>query len=302
LLLFYSIEIAIIRLISLISHLPHFKNWRFFPMLYFVATPIGNLKEITYRAVEVLKAADCVYAENPRHSLTLLNAYGIQKPVFEYQKFSEREKTAEIIAKLKAGPEIAVISDAGVPLISDPGHILVKALIEENLAYTIAGVPCAAISALILSGLDTSAFCMAGFLPGKKAEREAYIKKFSRIETAIIFYVSVYDAQKDLDFLYKHLGKRPAALVREISKKFESVIRFNLGEVPEFTNLGELVLIIGGYKPVEEKSGSVNIREKLTELIAAGADKKEAVKIVAAELGMSKSEIYKESIGIEVKA
>ncbi|MCL2796971.1 MAG: 16S rRNA (cytidine(1402)-2'-O)-methyltransferase [Firmicutes bacterium] len=270
-------------------------------MLYFVATPIGNLKEITYRAVEVLGAVDCIYAENPRHSLVLLNEYGIKKPVFEHQKFSEREKTAEIIEKLKSGLTIAVVSDAGTPLISDPGSVLVAELIKNELPYTLVNGPCAAVAAVVLSGINAGAFCMAGFLPEKKGEREAFIARFLKLEATLVFYAAVHDVIKDLAFLHKRLGARKAAVVREISKKFESVTRFTLGEAPEFPLRGEIVLVIEGYKPQDSAQERPSVAEALRTLIDAGADKKEAVKLVAAEYGMKKSEVYLESVVISTK-
>ncbi len=267
-------------------------------MLYLVATPIGNLKEITYRAVEVLGAVDCVYAENPRHSLILLNEYGIQKPVFAYEKFSEREKTGEIVAKLKSGLDIALISDAGTPLVSDPGSVLVAELIKEHLPYTAVSGPCAAVNAAVLSGLDTGAFLTAGFLPPKKGDREHYIGRFKSLEATLVFYSAVHDITEDLAFLYRHLGARRAAVVREISKRFEEVVRFSLGAVPELVKKGEFVIVIEGASSAAA-AVRPSVREKLAELIAAGADKKEAVKIVAAEYGVPKSEVYKESIDLK---
>ena len=265
-------------------------------MLYFVATPIGNLKEITYRAVEVLGAVDCIYAENPRRSLILLNEYCIKKPVFEYQKFSEREKVREIIEKLKAGQAIALVSDAGTPLISDPGAVLIAELLKENLPYTLVSGPCAAVNAAVLSGFNLGAFCMAGFLPPHKKDREAYIAKFKTLEAALIFYVAVHDIDKDTEFLYKYLGARKVAVVREISKKFESVVRGVLGESLDFPRKGEIVLAVEGYQPQKTEPTAGLVKKKLSELIAAGAEKKEAVKIVAAELGVPKSEVYLESV------
>ena len=268
-------------------------------MLYFIATPIGNLKEITLRALDVLGAVDCVYAENPRHSLVLLNEYGIKKPVYEYQKFSEREKTAEIIQKLQTGEEVAVVSDAGTPLISDPGSVLVSELIQNGLPYTLISGPCAAVSAVVLSGLGAGAFCMAGFLPAKKSEREAHIAKFKDLEATLVFYSAVHDVFKDLDFLFQHLGARNAAVVREISKKFESVVRFKLGEAPEFPQKGEFVLVIEGLKAAEGAQKRASVSEALRALIEAGAEKKEAVKLVASEYGLKKSEVYLESVKIK---
>ena len=262
-------------------------------MLYFVATPIGNLKEITYLAVETLHNVACIYAENPRHSLKLLNHYDIKKPVLEYQKFSEREKCAEIIAKLKQGQDIAVVSDAGTPLISDPGSVLVEELIAHNLPYTLISGPCAAINAVVLSGLSTSSFCMAGFLPERNRDRENFMARFASVQSTLVFYIAVHDVKKDLAFVHKYLGSRRASLVREISKKFESIIRFVLGETLDFVQKGEFVLVVEGAH--ETGAGEVvacDIPSKLQALIDAGIAKKEAVKIVAVELGLPKSEVY----------
>ena len=138
-------------------------------MLYLVATPIGNLKDITYRAVEILKEVDEIACEDTRHSLTLLNAYGIKKPLVAYHKFNERESGEKIIEKLKQGKNIALITDAGLPVVSDPGNVLVNMLLENGLEYTVIPGASACLSALVLSGLDASRFTFIGFLPEKKA-------------------------------------------------------------------------------------------------------------------------------------
>jgi len=268
-------------------------------MLYFIATPIGNLKEITYAAIEMLKNVDCIYAENPRHSLVLLNAYNIQKPVFEYNKHTEQQKSVEIIDKLKSGQSIALLSDAGTPLISDPGDVLRQLLITHNIPFTLIGGTCAAINALILSGLNAASFCMAGFLPTQKKQREDFIEKFVTVQATLIFYIAVHDIKKDIAFLKEYLGKRKAALVREISKKFEQVIRFNLSELPDFTQKGEFVLVVEGLKATEQSTGDIDksdIKTRLQALISAGIDKKQAIKLLSAQLNLSKSIIYNVSI------
>ena len=139
-------------------------------MLYFIATPIGNLKDMSYRAVEVLNAVDEIACEDTRHSLTLLNAYGIKKPLFSYHKFNEREVGEKIIQKLKSGINIAVISDAGTPSISDPGFVLTEMLVENGLDFTVIPGACAFVNALVLSGLDSSKFCFLGFMPEKNSD------------------------------------------------------------------------------------------------------------------------------------
>ncbi|MCL2847349.1 MAG: 16S rRNA (cytidine(1402)-2'-O)-methyltransferase [Firmicutes bacterium] len=273
-------------------------------MLYFIATPIGNLKEITIRAIETLKSVDCIYAENPRHSLALLNAYEISKPVFEYQKHSEKAVSDEIIKKMQEGKVIAVVSDAGTPLISDPGSILVRKLIKNDLSYTLISGPCAMINALVLSGLNTQHFCMVGFLPHKKSDRIELIKRFVNVQATLVFYMPVHDLKADMEFLFKYLGARKIALVREISKKFESVTRGCLGEPLEIIQKGEFVLVVEGAISDSLSDGQAIeitpdiIKKKLQSLIDGGVDKKDAIKLVALELGLKKSAVYSESVDI----
>ena len=195
-----------------------------------MATPIGNLKEITYRAVEVLSSSDFIYAEDTRHSAILLNEYGIKAPLISYQKFNERSRCAEIISKLKSGKTVSVISDAGMPLISDPGNILSAELVRENIEYSVVSGPCAAVNALVLSGLDTSSFYMAGFLPQKNSAKKAALDKIKNIEATLVFYCAPHDIKETLSLLYSALGERNVSVVREISKKLETVHRGILGE------------------------------------------------------------------------
>ena len=259
-------------------------------MLYFVATPIGNLKGITLEALEVLSSVDFVYAENPRHSLTLLNYHEIKKTVLSYERHSEKIKSSEIVKKLKNGKMVAVVSDAGTPLISDPGSVLVQELIKHDLPFTLVGSTCAAINALVVSGLDTSSFTFVGFLPNKQKDKLQLINKFSKLECTLIFYIAVHDVMKELEFLHKNLGVRKVALVREISKKFEEVKRFELGQQIDFTQKGEFVLVVESYK--KEKVCQSHIPIRIKELLKQGISKKEISKILAIEFEMSSSEIY----------
>lgn len=267
-------------------------------MLYFVATPIGNLEEITLRALNVLKSVDIIYAEDTRHTAILLDYYKISKPIKSYQKFSESKKTAEIIEELKAGKTIAMVSDAGMPLISDPGAVLTAKLIEEGLEFSVISGACACINALVLSGMDASAFCMLGFLPEKKSAREKMLKSYKELPCSLIFYCPPHDVKENLEFLYEYLGKRRVAVVREISKIYEEVIRGYLGELPEFTVKGEFVVIVGGA----EKSNALNeltVKEHFNYYIDKGMDKKEATKAVASDRGVRKSDVYKELLTTE---
>ena len=267
-------------------------------MLYFVATPIGNLKDITYRAVEVLNMVDEIACEDTRHSLTLLNHYGIKKPLFSYHKFNEVESAEKIIAKLNSGLNIAVISDAGMPVISDPGNILCKMLKEKGLEYTVVPGANAALSALILSGLDADTFTFLGFLRGKESERKKFLEKYKSLDTTLIFYCAPHDVKKDIATIYSVLGDRVCVAVKEITKLYESAITFNLKDGFPLDPKGEFVLIV-------EKGNAENPLLEMTEeehyqsLIAKGIDKKEAIKIVAKERGVPKSSLYKYTIDKE---
>ena len=168
-------------------------------MLYFVATPIGNLADMSFRAVETLKNVDLIACEDTRHSLTLLNHYGIKKPLISYHKFNEKENSEKIIASLLEGKNVAVISDAGMPVISDPGNILVNMLIENGLEFTVIPGACAFVSALILSGLDSARFCFLGFLPQKSSERKEFLEKYKNLDMTLIFYSAPHDIKKDIE-------------------------------------------------------------------------------------------------------
>ncbi len=264
-------------------------------MLYFVATPIGNLEDISLRALSVLKSVDEIACEDTRHSLILLNKYEIKKPLFSYHKFNEKERVNEIIEKLKSGKNIAVISDAGMPVISDPGNVLTSVLRENNIEYTVIPGANAGLSALILSGLDASRFAFIGFLPEKKKERSELLNKYKNLDMTLIFYSSPYDIKKDVFDIYSVLGDRNAVLVKEISKIHEKAIRFNLKDgLPEEVK-GEYVLIVDKCEDGNELN-NLTVEEHLDYYIKQGLDKKEALKSVAKDRGVSKSEIYKYTI------
>ncbi len=261
-------------------------------MLYIVATPIGNLGEITYRAIETLKSVDAILCEDTRRTLILLERYGIKKPLVSYQKFSEKEKAGYIAERLASGENLALVSDAGMPLVSDPGKVLVDELISRGLEYTVISGPCAAINALVLSGLDTSAFCMCGFLPEKKSDRKKFIERFVDLGATLIFYSPPHNITADLEFLKGALGDRDVAVVREISKLHEEVIRGRLADFPEFTVKGEFVIVVEGAKEKENALNGLTIEEHVEKYIADGLSKMDAVKHVAADRNRPKSEIY----------
>ena len=264
-------------------------------MLYLVATPIGNLKDISYRAIEVLNAVDEIACEDTRHSLTLLNAYGIKKPLVAYHKFNERQSGEKLIEKLKQGKNVALITDAGMPVISDPGNILVNMLIENGLEYTVVPGACACVSALALSGLDSSKFTFIGFLPPKANDRKELLQKYSSLDTTLIFYSAPHDIKKDIESIYSVFGDRKAVAVKEITKLHERVESFSLKDGLPTEPKGEYVLLIEGAK--EDKSYmALSEEEHINMYLEKGIDKKEALKMVAKERGVPKSSLYKYTI------
>ncbi len=264
-------------------------------MLYFVGTPIGNLKDISYRAVEVLSQVDEIACEDTRHSLGLLNAYGIKKPLTSYHKFNEREAGEKLIQKLKDGKNIALITDAGMPVISDPGNILTQMLIENGIEFTVVPGACAFVSALVLGGLDSSRFCFLGFLPSKASDRKEFLEKYKNLDMTLIFYSAPHDIKKDIQTIYEVFGERRAVAVKEITKLHERAERFSLSQGIDGEPKGEFVLLVEGGCAVND---NLNLSEKehIELYIAQGYDKKEALKKVAKERGVSKSSLYKYTI------
>ena len=202
--------------------------------LYIVATPIGNLKDISLRALDVLKMVDVIACEDTKHSIILLNEYGIKSKLISYHKFNEKSKLNSIKALLDDGENVALISDAGTPLISDPGFTLVESLQNEDYEVTTIPGACALVSALVLSGLDTSNFYFFGFLKGNKSKQIEDLSKIKDLSATLIFYISPHSFENDLSIIGSVLGKRRARLINEISKIYEKVIKFNLTENIDF--------------------------------------------------------------------
>ena len=211
-------------------------------MIYFVATPIGNLKDITLRALEVLRGADVIFCEDTRHSLKLLNAYDIKKPVFSCHKFNENSAAEKIAAAAREGKEVCVISDAGMPVISDPGNLVCRKLSKEGLRYTVIPGANAALSALVLSGFPAERFCFLGFPPEKEGERQKLFSGFSALDATLILHCAPQDIDGVVKSLYKVLGERRACAVREITKIHEESVIFNLSQGLEGEKRGEYVL------------------------------------------------------------
>ncbi len=268
-------------------------------MVYFVATPIGNLKDITLRALDALRAADVIFCEDTRHSLRLLNAYDIKKPLVSCHKFNERSAAEKIISEARAGREIAVISDAGMPVISDPGNIVCAALRESGIPYTVIPGANAALSALILSALPAERFAFIGFLPDRKGERKRLLERYRELDMTLLFHAAPQDVDRYITDMYEVFGNRPACAVREITKLHEEASAFTLAEGLGGEKRGEYVLAVGGAEQKKSDLCSLSEEEHIRHYMAQGLDKKEALKRAAKDRGVTKSELYKFSIDIE---
>ncbi|MDE5943245.1 MAG: 16S rRNA (cytidine(1402)-2'-O)-methyltransferase [Clostridia bacterium] len=267
-------------------------------MVYMVATPIGNLKDITFRAVETLREVDEIYCEDTRHSLKLLSAYDIKKPLFSCHKFNERSAAEKIIASAKEGKNIAVISDAGMPVISDPGNILCGELKNAGIEYTVVPGANAFLSALILSALPAERFAFIGFLPDKAGEKKTVLEKYKNLDMTLCFHSAPQDVDRDISAMYSVFGERKACAVREITKLHEEAITFNLSQGLSGEKRGEFVLVVEGAKQGDNPLCALSEKEHIARYMSEGMDKKEAVKQAAKDRGISKSEMYKFSIDL----
>jgi 16S rRNA (cytidine1402-2'-O)-methyltransferase len=220
------------------------------PTLYLVATPLGNLGDITYRAVEVLKSVDLIACEDTRTSRTLLQHYQINKPLVAYHNFNERQVSDRIISRITGGESVAVISDAGTPSISDPGFVIVRAAVEAGINIEAIPGPAAAVTALSVSGLPTDAFIFYGFLPPKVGKRRQILESLSDRRETLVFYESPYKISKLAEMLSEVVGNRRVALCRELTKKFEEVIRTDLPQLVALLSerklKGEITLVVEG--------------------------------------------------------
>ncbi len=267
--------------------------------LYIVSTPIGNLEDITLRALKILKEADIIAAEDTRHSSKLLNHYGIRKPLISYWSEKEKIRTEDIIQKLHAGLSVALISDAGTPGISDPGAVLIKRAVEEGITVVPVPGPSAFITALSASGASIEEFTFIGFLPQKTAQRQKKLHELALEMRTLIFYEAPHRILDTLSDMKDILGtERQAVLAKEITKMHEEILR---GTVAEILGILEHKIIAGEYVIIVEgmKRESVTIDEALDEikaLMRKGKGRKESVKIVAEAYGLSKKELYDKSL------
>ena len=263
--------------------------------LYVVATPIGNLEDITLRAVRTLKEAGVIACEDTRQTRKLLHHYGIERPVVSYHEHNEAERASELVARLAAGETIALVSDAGVPLISDPGYRLVRAAIEAGIPVEPIPGPSAALAALSASGLPAAEFRFNGFLPRKAGQREAALRAVKDEQATLIFYEAPHRILETLEAIESALGPRPVVVAREMTKIHEEFLRGTAGEVRAILAArdsikGEITVLIG--RAVERPPDDTPLDEAVEGLVRAGTPRMEAIKSVARARGLAKREVY----------
>lgn len=271
--------------------------------LYLIATPIGNLKDITYRAVEILKEVDIIAAEDTRHSLKLLNYLEISKPMISYHRHNEDTKTAELIKILKEGKNIGLITDAGTPGISDPGEEVVKEAIKERIEVIPIPGACALINALITSGLSTKEFTFYGFLPLDKKLRDEKFDDIQRQNKTIIFYEAPHRLIKTLKEIEQRLGNIEVVVAKELTKIHETFTRGTIEEILENLNdvKGEYIILFENHAKTEkqleiENINQLDIEKQFEYYIKKGLSKKDAIKQIAKNNKVSKDTIYKQFI------
>jgi len=269
------------------------------PILYLVATPIGNLSDFSYRAVEILNSVDKIYAEDTRNSIVLLKHYNITTRLESYHEFNQDIKTDDILNELKSGMKIAIISDAGLPVISDPGYKIAKAAIAEEIAVSTIPGASAGISALIASGLAPMPYTFYGFLDSKESKRRDELNELKYVNHTIIFYEAPHRIMNTLKDILDIFGDRKCTIARELTKTYEEYLRGNVSELLELDGIkGEIVLIVDGYK--EEKI-DINPFEKIEELISLGYKPNEAIKEVAKLTNINRKELYNDYIDYKNK-
>lgn len=264
-------------------------------ILYLVATPIGNLEDFTFRAVNILKSVDKIYAEDTRNSIVLLNHYDIKTKLESYHEFNQDVKTDDIVNELKSGMKIAIISDAGLPVISDPGYKIVHEAVKENIAVSTIPGASAGISALISSGLAPLPYTFYGFLDSKKTKRVQELNDLKYVSHTIIFYEAPHRIMETLNDMLDVLGDRYCVIARELTKTFEEYTRGRISElIKENGFKGEIVLMVEGYK--EESASIEDPNSKISELISLGYKPNEAIKEVSKLFNLDRKELYKSFI------
>lgn len=274
-------------------------------ILYLVATPIGNLGDMTYRAVEILKEADLIAAEDTRHSIKLLNHFEIKTPMTSYHEHNKIEKAKVLVEKLLEGTNIALVTDAGTPGISDPGEELVRQAMDAGITVSPIPGPAACICALIMSGLPTRRFCFEAFLPVDKKQQALVLEELSRETRTIVLHEAPHRLGKTLKLLGECLGDdRRISVCKEITKKHENVLRTTIGEATQYYKenepKGEYVLVIEGIDQSklqaekEEEFAKMSVKEHYETYLSQGMSDKDAMKQVAKDRNISKRDVYSE--------
>ncbi len=277
-------------------------------VLYICGTPIGNLDDITLRALKILKEVDIIAAEDTRRSKKLLNYYEINTDLISYHEHNEEMRSKELVNRLKQGERIALVSDAGMPCISDPGYRFVKLAREEGIKVIPIPGPTALISALVSSGFASDRFAFEGFLPRKKSSRRDYLKGLKDEERTMIFYEAPHRLVKTLKDIIEILGDREIMICRELTKKFEEKISGKISELLKELEVGkikgEITFVLEGGSVVEEgiSWNNLSILEHVKEEMEAGLSKKKAIKEVAVKRGLPKSEVYQIATKIKFKS
>ncbi|MEG1257067.1 16S rRNA (cytidine(1402)-2'-O)-methyltransferase [Clostridium sp.] len=276
--------------------------------LYLIPTPIGNLKDITLRALETLKSVDVIACEDTRQSLKLLNHFQIKKSLMSYHMHNENGKSEDIIKRLLDGQNIAIISDAGTPGISDPGAVIARRCIEENIEFEVYPGATAITTALVYSGLNTDRFTFVGFLSRENKDKKATMEGLIDREETLILYEAPHRIESTLNFIRENLGNRKIAICKELTKLHETILRGTVESCIEYYKenqpRGEYVIVIEGKskdeieKDARSKWENMSIEEHIRQYIDQGRDKKEAIKLVAKERNLHKSEVYKYSINM----
>src|SRR5690625_1747240 len=271
-------------------------------IIYVVPTPIGNLEDITFRALKILKEATVIAAEDTRNTKNLLNHFDIHTPLLSYHEHNKESREQQLIERLEKGEKIALVSDAGMPAISDPGYELVQAAIEADQSVVVLPGANAALCALVGSGLSAKEFLFYGFLPRKKKDKEAELARLKPLPATILFYESPYRLKDTLKVLYEQLGDRDLVIARELTKRFEEYVRGTISELLSWAEnhelKGEFCLVLEGNHESEQQGDTLwwshlSVDDHVTHYIEEQEiSSKEAIKLVATDRKMAKREVY----------
>ena len=265
--------------------------------LIIVPTPVGNLGDMTLRGLEELRNADVIACEDTRHTLRLLNHFGIKKPLLSCHEHNERERADEIMRRVEEGQRVALVSDAGTPGLSDPGAIIVREAIARGLPFDVLPGANALLPALLIAGIGMESFVFVGFLKGKKDEKLARLAQLKNLRETLVFYAAPHHLREDLALMAQGLGDRRAALVREISKLHQERIEGTLASfcdtMPEEKIRGEFVCVVEGARETQDDADEGDWREEAAALIAAGASTKAAAEEIALRFGVQKNSVKK---------